>query len=83
MSELRDECELWAGLLSHPKWKQLEEWAEEQKAHRIAAVLSGEQETRKEDIMRGEVFGIALFIEYPRTILESLQVDLDNQAKEQ
>ena len=82
MSELREECELWAGLLSHPKWKPLEEWAEEQKAHRIAAILSGEQETRKEDIVRGEVFGIALFIEYPRTILESLQVDLDNQAKE-
>ena len=33
MSELREEHELWAGLLSHPKWKQLEEWAEEQKAH--------------------------------------------------
>lgn len=81
--DLREERDLWQGLLDHPKWKQLTEWAEEQKAHRVAMVLSGEQEPRREDIFRGEVFGISLFIEYPRSILESLEVELDNQAKEQ
>ncbi len=80
--DLREERELWKGLQDHPKWKQLCEWAEEQKAHRVAAVLSGEQDARREDIFRGEVFGISLFIEYPRSILESLEVELDNQAKE-
>ena len=43
---------------------------------------AGEQDARREDIFRGEVFGISLFIEYPRSILESLEVELDNQAKE-
>lgn len=80
--DLREERELWKGLQDHPKWKQLCEWAEEQKAYRVAAVLSGEQDIRREDILRGEVFGISLFIEYPRSILESLEVELDNQAKE-
>lgn len=82
MQDLQEQKELWGGLLSHPAWKQLCEWAEEQKAHRIARILSGDDSQREEDRNRGEVFGIGLFVEYPRTILEAIQVELDSHSKE-
>lgn len=78
----REELDEWGGLLNHPKWKQLCEWAEEQTAHRTAFVLGGEGDPREEDRMRGEIMGIQLFIEYPKTIVDGLHAQLDNQQGE-
>lgn len=78
----REEYELWMGLLNHPMWQRLEAYAEEQKTARMVNLLQGMDSLRLEDRERGEILGIGLFIQYPRTIAEALEVELDNISKE-
>ena len=79
---LRDERDEWQSLLQHPKWTLLKQYADEQIAARTARVLGGDDPQREEDKMRGEIFGIGLFMRYPETLVETLTVELDNQAEE-
>lgn len=76
--ELREERDSWQSLLSHPMWKVLAEYAEAQKTARIALLLNGTDNVREEDKLRGEVLGIGLFFQYPQTMLEDINVELDN-----
>lgn len=80
--EIREELDAWRSLLSHPKWKELCEYAESQRAIRVASVLNGMDNIREEDKQRGEVLGIMLFVEFPKTIVETLEVELDSNKEE-
>jgi hypothetical protein len=79
---VREEYDQWVSLVNHPKWKELKEIAEQQKAVRIASVLNGMDNTREEDKQRGEVLGIALVLESPDAIIKTLEVELDTKTEE-
>lgn len=78
----RSELEEWQSLVNHPKWKELKDIAEQQKAIRVAAVLGGLDNIREEDKQRGECMGISLVLDSPYIIIEGLQVEVDNLNKE-
>lgn len=78
VDKLREERDSWQSLLSHPMWKVLAEYAEAQKTSRIALLLNGTDNIREEDKLRGEVLGIGLFFQYPQTMVEAINVELDN-----
>lgn len=79
---LREDLDGWMDLVAHPKWKELCEIAEDQRAPRQANILNGLSDLREEDKQRGEWLGIGLIIATPTTIIEELQSELDNLNKE-
>lgn len=79
---LREEKELWEGLLNHPKWQELASYAAAQQQARTVNVMNGLDSIREEDKQRGEVLGIGLFMHYPKLALEEIEVELDNLSQE-
>lgn len=78
----REEYDLWQQLVAHPKWKELCEIAEHQRAARHANIIAGMDNLREEDKQRGEWLGIGLVLSVPATVIETLKVDLDNENQE-
>lgn len=81
MSTVREEIEQWNSLIKHPKWQELKRIGEEQKAHRLTALMNGLDSVREEDKQRGEYLGIGLILSVPENAVEALSVELDNQEE--
>lgn len=74
---VRDDLDGWLSLLGHPKWKELEQFAESQKAVRTVQLINSVSDLREEDKMRGEYLGIGLFMQYPSSMVELLRAELE------
>lgn len=78
----QEELDLWQQFVAHPKWKELCEISEQQRAVRQVNVLNGLADLREEDKQRGEWLGIGLVLSVPATIIETLKVELDKPNEE-
>lgn len=79
----REELEMWQYFINQPAWKQIKQWVQEQTAARTAVLIQGGDSTREEDKLRGEILGMNLFMQYPETLVETLQVELDSNQEDQ
>lgn len=87
MDSIQEKLALWRGLLGHEAWQEMVKMMQEQKDSRIQQVmlmpLESQDRIFEQEFVKGEFAAFALMMTLPDTMVETLEIELKKQQKDE